>query len=96
MKSQRGISQQKCNSRSFSQLKESPQRQGTQYRFTHDKIITQIEGQVIDNCLKVRTSYLPNEILWGYRFEHSCVAYDQKAAKYVVSVNNLNKVNTLA
>ena len=63
---------------------------------THAKIITQIEGQVIDNCLKVRTSYLPNEILWGYRFEHSCVAYDQKAAKYVVSVNNLNKVNPLA
>ena len=40
----------------------------------------------------MRTSYLPNEILWGYRFEHSCVAYDQKAAKYVVSVNNLNRV----
>ena len=52
MKSQRGISRQKCNSRSFSQLKASPQRQGTQYRFTtHDKIITQIDGQVIDNCL---------------------------------------------
>ena len=42
--------------------------------------------------MKVRTSYLPNEILWGYRFEHSCVAYDQKVAKYVVSVNNLNRV----
>ena len=41
---------------------------------------------------QVRTSYLPNEILWGYRFEHSCVAYDQKVAKYVVSVNNLNRV----
>ena len=40
----------------------------------------------------MRTSYLPNEILWGYRFEHSCVAYDQKVAKYVVSVNNLNRV----
>ena len=47
------------------------------------------------NFHQVRTSYLPNEILWGYRFEHSCVAYDQKAAKYVVSVNNLNKVKSL-
>ena len=40
----------------------------------------------------MRTSYLPNEILWGYRFEQSCVSYDQKAAKYVVSVHNLDKV----
>ena len=39
---------------------------------------------------QVRTSYLPNEILWGYRFEHSCVSYDKQEAKYAVS-NNLNK-----
>ena len=41
---------------------------------------------------QVRTSYLPNEILWGYRFEHSCVSYDQKMAKYVVSISNMNKI----
>jgi hypothetical protein len=39
----------------------------------------------------VRTSYLPNEILWGYRFEHTCVAYDKETAKYAVSFSNLNK-----
>ena len=43
-------------------------------------------------CLQVRTSYLPNEILWGYRFEHSCVSYDKQEAKYAVSITNLNKV----
>jgi len=58
------------------------------------EIILTMEGITPEtgNTIQVRTSYLPNEILWGYRFEHSCVAYDQKAAKYVVSVNNLNKV----
>ena len=43
------------------------------------------------NNFQVRTSYLPNEILWGYRFEHSCVSYDKQEAKYAVS-NNLNKI----
>ena len=42
--------------------------------------------------LQVRTSYLPNEILWGYRFEHSCVSYDKQEAKYAVSITNLNKI----
>ena len=40
----------------------------------------------------MRTSYLPNEILWGYRFEHSCVSYDKKESKYAVSITNLNKI----
>jgi hypothetical protein len=39
----------------------------------------------------VRTSYLPNEILWGYRFEHNCVSYDKDNAKYAVSLTGLNK-----
>ena len=45
-----------------------------------------------DINLQVRTSYLPNEILWGYRFEHSCVSYDKQEAKYAVSITNLNKI----
>jgi hypothetical protein len=40
---------------------------------------------------QVRTSYLPNEILWGYRFEHNCVSYDKDNAKYAVSLTGLNK-----
>ena len=35
---------------------------------------------------------MPNEILWGYRFEHSCVSYDKQEAKYAVSITNLNKM----
>jgi len=46
------------------------------------------------NTIQVRTSYLPNEILWGYRFEHSCVSYDKKESKYAVSITNLNKVTS--
>ena len=48
---------------------------------------------VKDWMLQVRTSYLPNEILWGYRFEHSCVSYDKQEAKYAVSITNLNKIS---
>ena len=86
MKSLREIFPQRCNLRSFLLLRASPQRLATQSRYNLQlRIKYTTFGQV-------RTSYLPNEILWGYRFEHSCVAYDQKAAKYVVSVNNLNRV----
>ena len=40
----------------------------------------------------MRTSYVPTEILWGYKFEHSCVTYDEKLAKYEVSFENLNTI----
>ena len=39
---------------------------------------------------QVRTSYLPTEILWGYKFEHSCVEYNPKLATYDVSFDSLN------
>lgn len=41
-------------------------------------------------CLQVRTSYLPSEILWGQRFEHTTVAYDKDVAKYAVSYTTIN------
>eukprot|EP00090_Calanus_glacialis_P004674 TRINITY_DN13527_c0_g1_i1.p1 TRINITY_DN13527_c0_g1~~TRINITY_DN13527_c0_g1_i1.p1 ORF type:complete len:460 (-),score=70.14 TRINITY_DN13527_c0_g1_i1:189-1568(-) len=58
------------------------------------EIILTMEGITPEtgNTIQVRTSYLPNEILWGYRFEHSCVSYDKTQAKYAVSITNLNKV----
>jgi len=58
------------------------------------EIILTMEGITPEtgNTIQVRTSYLPNEILWGYRFEHSCVSYDKAHAKYAVSITNLNKV----
>jgi len=57
------------------------------------EIILTIEGttQETANTIQVRTSYLPNEILWGYRFEHTCVAYDKQLTKYVVSYHTLNQ-----
>ena len=35
---------------------------------------------------------MPNEILWGYRFENSCVTYDKSAAKYAINIGNLDKI----
>ena len=37
----------------------------------------------------MRTSYLPSEILWGYRFEHRCVAYDKALNKADSSENKI-------
>lgn len=56
------------------------------------EIILTLEGITPEtgNTIQVRTSYLPNEILWGFRFEHTCVTYDQKLAKYIVNTANLN------
>jgi hypothetical protein len=42
------------------------------------------------NRLQVRTSYLPGEILWGQRFEHTTVAYDKEAAKYAITYSTIN------
>jgi len=58
------------------------------------EIVLTMEGITPEtgNTIQVRTSYLPNEILWGYRFEHSCVSYDKSEAKYAVSITNLNKI----
>ena len=55
-------------------------------------VVVALEIQEDMYVLQVRTSYLPNEILWGYRFEHSCVSYDKQEAKYAVSITNLNKI----
>ncbi len=41
--------------------------------------------------LQVRTSYLPNEILWGHRFEHESMQYDQEQSLYTVRHNSMNK-----
>ena len=41
---------------------------------------------------QVRTSYVPNEILWGYRFENSCITYDKSKAKYAINIGNLDKI----
>jgi len=56
------------------------------------EIVLTMEGTTPEtgNTVQVRTSYLPTEILWGYRFEHKCVAYDKALAKYAVSYTSIN------
>ena len=41
---------------------------------------------------QVRTSYLPSEIVWGCKFEHSCVQYNPKLATYEVSFDSMNTI----
>jgi len=56
------------------------------------EIVLTFEGTTPEtgNTVQVRTSYLPSEILWGYRFEHKCVAYDKALNKYAVSYTAIN------
>jgi len=56
------------------------------------EIIVTLEGVTPETgcSVQVRTSYLPSEILWGQRFEHSTVEYDKNVAKYAVSYYTLN------
>jgi len=58
------------------------------------EIIVTVEGTTPEtgNSLQVRTSYLPNEILWAHRFEHTCVAYDKNLTKYAISYSTINRV----
>jgi len=56
------------------------------------EVIVTLEGVTPETgcSVQARTSYLPSEILWGQRFEHSTVKYDQKEAKYAVSYTTIN------
>jgi len=56
------------------------------------EVVLTMEGTTPEtgNTVQVRTSYLPSEILWGYRFEHKCVSYDKALAKYGVSYSSIN------
>ena len=56
------------------------------------EIILTLEGVTPETgfSVQVRTSYLPSEVLWGQRFEHSTVAYDKDMSKYAVSYGTLS------
>ena len=41
--------------------------------------------------LQVRTSYLPNEILWGHKFDHNVLVYDKKQGSYQIFHSRVNK-----
>jgi len=56
------------------------------------EVVLTMEGTTPEtgNTVQVRTSYLPSEILWGHRFQHTCVSYDTQLAKYAVSYTTIN------
>ena len=45
----------------------------------------------LQTLLQVRTSYLPNEILWGHRFEHESMRYAKNEGHYTILHNSMNK-----
>ena len=57
------------------------------------EIIVTMEGTTPEtgNTIMARTSYLPNEILWGHRFENATVAYDAESGSYSIQHNLINK-----
>ena len=56
------------------------------------ELILTLEGTTPETgaSIQVRTSYMPTEILWGQRFEHTSVAYDKAMVKYAVSYTTIN------
>ena len=57
------------------------------------EVVFTLEGVTPETgcSVQARTSYLPTEILWGQRFDHTaCVAYDSKVSKYAVSYSTIN------
>jgi len=56
------------------------------------EIILTLEGTTPEtgNTVQARSSYLPSEILWGQRFQHNIVDYDNNANKFAVTYRTLN------
>ena len=57
------------------------------------EVIVSLEGVVepTGNSVQARSSYLPNEILWGYRFKN-LMKYNRSRGIYSVDCSNLNAV----
>ena len=57
------------------------------------EMLVTLEGIVepTGNSVQSRSSYLPNEILWGHHYE-SMVSYNKKRGTYVIDCSNLNAV----
>ena len=57
------------------------------------EVIVSLEGVVepTGNSVQARSSYLPNEILWGYRFKN-LMKYNKSRGIYTVDCSNLNAV----
>ena len=57
------------------------------------ELVVTLEGIVepTGNSVQSRSSYLPNEILWGYRYKNM-MNYNKKRGIYMVDCSNLNAV----
>ena len=57
------------------------------------EIIITLEGvtEETGNTIQVRTSYLPNEILWGHHYDQNVVIYDKKLACHIVCHGIINR-----
>ena len=60
------------------------------------EIVITLEGvtEETGNTIQVRTSYLPNEILWGHHFDNGVVKYDSKIACHIVCHGIINRTAT--
>ena len=56
------------------------------------EVIVTLEGvtEETGNTIQARTSYLPNEIFWGHRFDNNSVTYDKKEGVHTVHHGVLN------
>ena len=57
------------------------------------ELIVSLEGVVepTGNSMQARSSYLPNEILWGYRFKN-LMKYSKTRGNYTADCSNLNAI----
>ncbi|KPM11583.1 ATP-sensitive inward rectifier potassium channel 12-like protein [Sarcoptes scabiei] len=57
------------------------------------EIVAFLEGTVesTGQTVQARTSYLPSEILWGYRFEQ-IIRYQHNIGEYLVDYSRFNNV----
>ena len=60
------------------------------------EVIATLEGvtEETGNTIQVRTSYLPNEILWGHHFDNDVVIYDKKLECHIVCHGIINRTAT--
>ena len=59
------------------------------------ELLVTLEGvtEETGNTIQARTSYLPNEIFWGHRFDHNSVIYDKKEGVHSVHHGVINDIS---
>ena len=57
------------------------------------EIVVTLEGSIesTGNTTQARSSFLPNEVLWGYRFDN-LVSYAKKQGVYAIDCSAINRV----